>query len=156
MGSRVPGTRVLLCTEPGPRTLFALERKLVLLLKTRGAGDSRSTMHHARVSRRYPLQELVIFSCKGDVAVLSQLTGLTENVSTTGIAFLTDASVEVGSHISLSLHLRSLTNIEKTILLQAEGVVVRVEPAGTRSKIAAEIRFQDDLEEDFAVSKTIQ
>ena len=125
-------------------------------LKTRGAGDSRSTMHHARVSRRYPLKEVVIFSCKGDDAMLSQVTGLTENVSTTGIAFLTEAAVQVGSYISLNLHLRSATSEGKTILLQAEGTVLRVEPAGSRNRIAAEIRFQDDLEEDFAASNTIQ
>ena len=124
-------------------------------LKTRGAGESRSKMHHARVSRRYRLKEVVIFSCKGDAAMLSQVTGLTENVSTTGIAFLTEAAVEVGSYISLNLHLRSATSEGKTVLLQAEGTVLRVEPAGSRNRIAAEIRFQDDLEEDFAASNMI-
>jgi PilZ domain len=113
-------------------------------------------MNHARVSRRYPLKELVIFSCKRDDALQSAVTGLTENVSTTGIAFVTDAAVEMFSHISLSLHLRSMNDEQKTILLRAEGTVLRVEPAGTRYKIAAEIRFQDDLEEDFAASNTIQ
>ena len=88
--------------------------------------------------------------------MLSQVTGLTENVSTTGIAFLTEAAVEVGSYISLNLHLRSATSEGKTILLQAEGTVLRVEPAGSRNRIAAEIRFQDDLEEDFAASNMIQ
>lgn len=113
-------------------------------------------MHHARVSRRYSLKELVIFSCKGDDALLTQATGFTENVSTTGIAFLTEAAIKVGSSISLNLHLRSRTDEGKTILLRAEGTVLRVEPAGARSKIAAEIRFHDDPEEGFAVSNTIQ
>jgi hypothetical protein len=127
-------------------------------LKTRSAGDSKSIMHHGRVSRRYPLKELVIFSCKGEDALLSAVTGFTENVSTTGIAFLTEAAVVVGSYISLNLHLRSVTNEGKTILLQAEGTVLRVEPAGRQNRIAAEIRFQfqDDLEEGFAVLNTIQ
>jgi hypothetical protein len=112
-------------------------------------------MHHSRVSRRYPLKELVIFSRKGDDTTLSHVTGLTENVSATGIAFLTEATIEVGSCISLSLHLRSVTNVEKTILLQAEGTVLRVEAAGRQNRIAAEIRFEDDPDEDFAVSNTI-
>lgn len=125
-------------------------------LKTRGAGDSKSAMHRARVSRRYSLKEQIVFSCKGTDAMLSQATGVTENVSTTGIAFLTEATIEVGSYISLNLHPRSITGEGKTILLHAEGTVLRVEQAGTRNRVAAEIRFQDDLEEGFAVSNTIQ
>lgn len=125
-------------------------------LKTRSAGDFKSTMHPARVSRRYPLRELVTFSCDDEDAAWSDESGVTENVSTTGIAFLTDAVVEVGSSIRLDLHLHSLTDEEKTILLHAEGTVMRVEPVGPQSKVAAEIRFQDDLEEDFPISRTIQ
>ena len=125
-------------------------------LKTRSDVKSKITLHHARVSRRYPLKGLVIFSCKGDDSLLSPVTGLTENVSTTGIAFLTEAAIDVGSYISLSLHLRSVTNEGKTILLQAEGTVLRVEPVGRQNRIAAEIRFQDDLEESFAASSSIQ
>lgn len=125
-------------------------------LKTRSAGDFKSTMHHARVSRRYFLRELVTFSCDGKGAAWSAEFGITENVSTTGIAFLTDVVVEIGSSISLDLHLHSLTDEEKTILLHAEGKVMRVEPAGPQSKVAAEIRFQDDLEEGFVLSRTIQ
>lgn len=125
-------------------------------LKTRGAGELKSTMRHARFSRRFPLNGLVIFTCKSDDALPSMETGLTENVSTTGIAFLTEAAVQVGSHISLNLHLRSVGNVGKTILLQAEGTVLRVEPVGRQNRIAAEIRIQDDLEEDLAVLNTIQ
>lgn len=154
-GSLVLETRVLLCTNPSSRT-FSLESNPVHQLKTRGAGELKGTLRHARVSRRYPLNELVIFSCKSDVALRSTETGLTENVSTTGIAFLTDAAVQVGSCINLNLHLRSATKQGKTILLQAEGTVLRVEPAGRQNRIAAEIRFQDDLDEDFAVLNTIQ
>ena len=125
-------------------------------LKTRGAGDSKGAIHHARVSRRYPLKGHVVFSCNGDGASSPAKTGFTLNVSTTGIAFLTEAAVEVGSYISLNLHLRSVTDERKTILLQAEGTVLSVESAGSLNRIAAEIRFQDDLNEDFAVSNSIQ
>jgi hypothetical protein len=125
-------------------------------LKTRSAGDFTSTMQHARTSRRYPLKELMTFFCGDDEVERSASLGVTENVSTTGIAFLTDAAVGVGSSICLDLHLRSLTDEEKTILLHAEGIVMRVEPAGPQNKVAAEIRFQDQLDEDFAVSRTIQ
>jgi c-di-GMP-binding flagellar brake protein YcgR len=133
-----------------------LENKPVQQLKTRGAGDLKGTMHHARVSRRYSLKEVVIFSCKSEDALLPPLSGFTENVSTTGIAFLTEGAVEVGSQISLNLQLRSATDRTKTILLHAEGTVLRVELAGNRNKVAAEIRFQEDLEEDFAVPNMIQ
>jgi PilZ domain len=81
---------------------------------------------------------------------------VTENVSSTGVSFLTDSVVEVGSRISLDLHLRSLSDEEKMILLHAEGTVTRVEPAGRQTRVAAEIRFQDDLEEGLALSRTIQ
>jgi len=125
-------------------------------LRPRGMENSKSTQEHARVSRRYPLRELVIFSCWGNHVTVERGTGFTENVSTTGIAFVTESAVAVGSSINLNLHLRSVTDEGRTILLHAEGTVLRVEPSETRSKIAAEIRFQDDLEEDFAVSTKIQ
>ena len=112
-------------------------------------------MNHGRVSRRYPLKGLVIFSCKNNNAMLRPATGSTDNVSATGIAFFTEAVISVGSYISLNLHLRS-TSEGKTILLHADGTVLRVEPAGTQNKIAAEIRFHDDLEGSFAVSSAIQ
>lgn len=102
------------------------------------------------------MKESVVFFCEGNRATRAAATGLTENVSNTGIAFLTDVDVELGSHIRLDLQLRSTTDGEKKVLLHAEGTVVRVEAAGIRNRIAAEIRFQDDLEEGFAVSKTIQ
>ena len=131
-------------------------------LKARSAGDFKSTMHDARVSRprisrRYPLKEMVTFSCDGeDVGIFPPELGITENVSNTGISFLTDAAVEVGSRIRLILHLRSLRDAEKTILFHAEGTVLRVEPAELGNKVAAEIRFQDDLEKGFAESRIIQ
>lgn len=125
-------------------------------IRTRSAEDFKSTMHHARVSRRYPLKELLTFSCDVDDAGMPLLLGITENVSKTGICFLTEAEVEVGSNISLNLYLRSLRDAEKTILFHAEGTVLRVEPTGLRNKVAADIRFQDDLEEGLTVSSTVQ
>jgi PilZ domain len=123
---------------------------------TRSAGDFKRIMSDARVSRRYPLKELVTFSLTGEDAGSPLGLGVTENVSKTGICFLTDAAVNVGSSISLNLYLRSLRDAEKTILFHAEGTVLRVELTGLRNKVAAEIRFQDDLEEGLAVSSTIQ
>jgi PilZ domain len=102
------------------------------------------------------LKEVVTFSCKSEDAGMPPMSGVTENVSKAGICFLTDAAVEVGSRISLSLHLRSLRHAERTILFHAEGTVLRVESTGMRNKVAADIRFQDDLEEGLAISRTIQ
>jgi hypothetical protein len=99
---------------------------------------------------------MVTFLCNGEDAGMPPGLGVTENVSKTGICFLTDAAVDVGSSISLNLHLRSLRDAEKTMLFHAEGTVLRVELTGLRNKVAAEIRFQDDLEEGLAVSSTIQ
>ena len=87
-------------------------------LKTRGAGESqKQDASRESLQARIPWKEVVIFSCKGDDAMLSLVTGLTETLETTGIAFLTEAAVEVGLYISLNLHLRSATSEGKTILL---------------------------------------
>jgi hypothetical protein len=126
------------------------------MLKTRSAGGSKSTMYHSRASRRYLLREKVIFSCKHADAIFASAIGFTENVSTTGIAFLTEAAVEVASRIALDLHLRPATGKGNTILLHADGSVLRVEPVGNQNRIAAEIRFLDNFEESFTVSNTIQ
>ena len=125
-------------------------------LKTRGAGELKSTMHHRRASRRYPMKQKVIFSCEAVDALFPSASGFTENVSATGISFVTEVAVEVGSYISLNLHIRTEADQARTILLHAEGTVLRVESAGTRKRIVAEIRFQEDPEEGFAVSSTIQ
>jgi hypothetical protein len=99
----------------------------------------------------------VIFCWKRDEATtLAEAIGSTENISTTGIAFLTEAVIEVGSYLSLNLHLRSAGNGGRSILLHAEGTVLRVEAVGKRSRIAAEIRIHEDFEEGFSVSSTIQ
>jgi Tfp pilus assembly protein PilZ len=76
-------------------------------------------------------------------------------VSAGGILFLTESTIEVGASISLDLHLPSL-DAERTITLHAEGTVSRVEPAGANNKVAAEIRFDGDPEDGFAVTHTIQ
>jgi hypothetical protein len=113
-------------------------------------------MHHTRVSRRYQLREMVAFWCNGHEMGTPSGLGVTENVSRTGISFLTDGVAEVGSTISLNLHLRSPMDAEKTILLHAEGTVLRVEAAGTQNKVAAAIQFQEDLEGDFSISRSVQ
>lgn len=117
------------------------------------ADKSMSSRHQARLSRRYPLSELMTFFCDGTVRAEH---GQTINVSTTGILFVTEAPVSVGSSINLQLHLRSVMNRDKLVVLNALGTILRVEDAGERSRVAAEIRFQDDIEYGFAVTHTIQ
>ena len=123
-------------------------------LKTRSAGDFRATMRQERGSKRYALKEVVTFSLN---EAEPEAVGITENVSTKGILFETEAFVAVGSTIRLDLHLRALADPERTILLRAAGSVSRVEPGGLTNMVAAEIEFQDGyFEENFPMSHTIQ
>jgi PilZ domain len=123
-------------------------------LKTRIAGESENSMQ-SRVARRYPLTELVTFVCKGKGPPFSPIAGVTENVSSTGILFLTEETIEVGSAISLTLYIPS-RDPTRTIMLRAEGTVLRVERAAEKSRVAAEIRFQDDLEGRFDATRSPQ
>jgi hypothetical protein len=123
-------------------------------LRTRIAGDSERSMQ-SRVARRYPLTELVTFVCKGKGPPFSPIAGVTENVSSTGILFLTEETIEVGSAISLTLYIPS-RDPARTIMLRAEGTVLRVEPAGGKKRVAAEIRFQDDLQGRFDSTRSMQ
>jgi hypothetical protein len=119
-------------------------------------GRFRGTMPDARASRRYLLKELLTFSCADGKADSAGMLGRTENVSASGILFVTVADVQVGAGISLNLHLRSHRVPEKLITLHAEGTVVRVDSAGKRNLVAAEIHFRDDIEEEFSLTHTIQ
>jgi PilZ domain len=114
-------------------------------------------MRQARAFNRYELKEVITFSCGSDSPLAPLNVGMTENVSTSGILFITAAEVEVGSRISLALHLHSLSHEKRSIKLRAQGVVLRVEPVWPASnKVAAQIRFQDDPEEGFLESTAIQ
>lgn len=145
--SRVPRNQVLLRAERINRKFEARESGFVQQLKTRIAGNSEDSMQ-SRVARRYPLTELVTFVCKGKGTPFSPIAGVTVNLSSTGILFLTEETVEVGSAISLTLYIPS-RDAARTIMLRADGKVLRVEPAGEKNRVAAEIRFQDDLEGSF-------
>jgi hypothetical protein len=114
-------------------------------------------MRQARAFKRYKLREMITFSCGPVNAQALEMSGVTENVSTSGILFTTGAEVEVGSRIDLALYLDSLGRGRRSIQLRAEGVILRVDAVGPESnKVAARIRFQDDPEEGFLVSTAIQ
>lgn len=121
--------------------------------RTRIIEAAADCMRQARLSRRYRLEEVVTFAPRDEPEPV--MTGITENVSATGIAFVTETAIDVGSFISLNLYLRSADQ-ERTILLHAEGKVLRVETTATNTKIAAGIRFREDLEEGIVSSRMIQ
>ena len=104
-------------------------------------------MRETRMSRRYLLREVITFTCIRRDNSVSQ-TGVTENVSSSGVLFLTSARVEVGSYIGLDLFLRMVSRQTHSIKLHAEGVVVRVEPVDSLFRVAANIRFEDEQSED--------
>ena len=101
------------------------------------------------------MKQRVTFVSRGENQDPSNGGGISENVSAGGILFLTESKIEVGASISLDLHVPTLY-AEKIITLHAEGTVLRVEPAGTDHKVAAEIRFDEDPEDGFASTHTIQ
>ena len=121
-------------------------------LKTRGAGDFKPTMHPTRLPRRYPLRETLTFICEGNTAFAQ---GQTVDISSTSIRFVTNSVVPVGARITLKLHLRSLADDGRFIVLDAVGKVLRAEAVGTKVKVAAEIFFLDDWDDDFAPRQTI-
>jgi len=63
--------------------------------------------------------------------------------------------VPVGARITLKLHLRSLADDGRFIILDAVGKVLRAEAVGSRVKVAAEILFLDDFDDDLATRSTI-
>lgn len=110
-------------------------------------------MHPTKLSRRYPLRETLTFICEGNTAFAQ---GQTVDISSTSVRFITDSVVPVGAGIILKVHLRSLANDGKFIVLDAVGKVLRAEAVGSRVKVAAEILFlDDDLDDDFAARPTI-
>lgn len=121
-------------------------------LKTRGAGDFKPTMHPTRLPRRYPLRETLTFVCEGNTAFAH---GQTVDISSTSIRFVTNSVVPVGARITLKLHLRSLGDDGRFIVLDAVGKVLRAEAVGSKIKVAAEIFFLDDLDDDFTPRQTI-
>lgn len=109
-------------------------------------------MHPTRISRRYPLRESLTFICEGNTTFAH---GQTVDISSTSVRFVTESVVPVGARITLKLHLRSLADDGRFIILDAVGKVLRAEAVGSRVKVAAEILFLDDFDDDLATRSTI-
>jgi len=125
-------------------------------LKMRSNKAPISYMRQARLSKRYRLKEMVTFSCGFEKRLTPQMTGVTEDVSTSGICFVTGADVEVGSNISIDLYLRSASRETRSIQLHAEGTVLRVEAIGMGSnKVAASVFFREEPDEGFLESNAL-
>jgi hypothetical protein len=127
-------------------------------LKTSSNGAPASYMRQARMAKRYRLREVVTFSCGSENRMVPQMTGVTEEVSTSGISFITGADVEIGSNITLDLYLRSASRETRSIQLHAEGIVLRVESNGTGggNKVAASVCFREEPDEGFLESNAVQ
>lgn len=104
------------------RTLANKKAREPVQLKTRSAGDFKTLRHQTRISRRYSLREM-----------LAQ--GQTENISPTGVLFVTDSVVPVGAGITLKVHLRSITDADNVIVLEAVGKVLRAFRSAERSRL---------------------
>ena len=112
-------------------------------------------MRELRKARRYQLSEIVVFSCERPDGALVRMTGVTQDLSTGGISFVSTSDVEVGARIKLDLYLRPISREHREILLHAEGYVLRAEPLGTAGKrVAAEVTFEEESEGMFVASST--
>jgi len=126
-------------------------------LKTRTIGPPSQYMRETRMAKRYRLRGVVTFWCEFEGHSTSPMVGITEDISVSGISFVTRANVDLGLQINLDLYLQSANREARSIHLRAQGEVVRVEAAGFgESKVAARILFKDEPEEDFWASGTVQ
>ena len=113
-------------------------------------------IHEPRTTRRYELHEIVMFSWERADGGVSQVTGITRDLSRGGVSLIVPVEIEVGTRIKLDFHLRSVTQ-QREIELHAEGIVLRVEPLGAfGSCIAAEVVFQEEPDGMLLSSSAIQ
>jgi hypothetical protein len=64
------------------------------------------SMLELRKARRYQLSEIVVFSCERADGEVVQMTGVTHDLSTSGISFVFTDAVEIGARFELDLYLR--------------------------------------------------
>lgn len=63
--------------------------------------------------------------------------GLTRDISATGLYFMTDSALRVGSAIELEIELSLATG---NVKLKGQGQVVRIEPQGQQTGVAVKLR----------------
>jgi hypothetical protein len=69
----------------------------------------------------------------------------TRDVSFRGLYFMTDSGVEVGSQIEFVLTLPKQITLATDVHIHCNGIVVRVEPLGGRTGVAAQIERYEFL-----------
>jgi hypothetical protein len=114
-------------------------------------------MQDSRKARRYQLTEVVMLTWVRADGTVSQVRGVSQDISRNGISFIAAVEIDVGAEIRLDLYLRPVSRQSRGTELRAEGVVLRVEPLGVvGSRIAAQVAFQDVHEEMFLASSAMQ
>lgn len=110
-------------------------------------------MRELRKARRYRLSEIVVFSFERPDGEVVQMTGVTQDLSSGGVCFVSTGDAEVGARIKLDLYLRPVSRDHPEIQLHAEGFVLRAEPFGPAgNRIAAEVTFEEEPEGMFVAS----
>jgi PilZ domain len=116
-----------------------------------------TSMQEFRKARRYQLTEVVMLTWVRADGTVSQVRGVSQDISRNGISFIAAVEIEVGAEIRLDLYLRPVSRQSRGTELRADGVVLRVEPLGVvGSRIAAQVAFQEEHEEMFLASSAIQ
>lgn len=114
-------------------------------------------MQESRKARRYQLTEVVMVTWVRADGTVSQVRGVSQDISTNGISFIAAAEIEVGTEIRLDLYLRPVGRQSRGTELHADGIVLRVEPLGVvGSRIAAQVAFQDEPQGMFLASRAMQ
>lgn len=113
-------------------------------------------MRELRKARRYQLSEIVVFFCERPDGEVVRRAGVTRDLSSGGISFVSTDPVEVGARIKLDLYLRPVSREHREIQLHAEGFVLRTEPLGPAgNRVAAEVRFEEETEGMFVASSMV-
>lgn len=94
-----------------------------------------------------------MFSCERPNGEVVRMTGVTQDLSARGIAFVSTSEVEVGARIKLDLFIHFLSREHREIQLHAEGFVLRAERLGhIGNRITAAVAFQEEPEGMFVAS----
>lgn len=114
-------------------------------------------MRELRLSNRYQLAALLYASWRNTGGTISNLAGVTRDISMRGVSFLTSTNIEVGTCIELDVYLPFPSRQGRGIKLHGEGTIVRVEPLGVVEKrVAAEVLFQTEPEATLLTASSIQ
>lgn len=90
-----------------------------------GPIESRGIIH-SRATLRYPIRSAVAYKILGSEATISG-TGITMDISRSGVSFLCGEALPLGSRATLSIAWPAVLSDGVALLFHVEGHVIRVE-----------------------------